>query len=574
MTDSREPSDDSQSPGSVTIRILCPSHPLQPPFRLQNIALSSTVGELRDHITQTLPTHPPAAAQRLIFSGRLLTNNDSTIQAVLFPPNGSEYTFHLVLPVSPAPVDATSQSSGVQGPPNMPRQNAIPSLRMAPSHELNQGMRYRARATAAGTPHAQGSVSGFDDSSSSTLGSPSNHRGAPSTVSSSSNSEPQHHDPSSLNDPAESQFRERPFTSGSHRGVSPATVSFALSRLETDLCRIQRNLSSDVFPMFDDLFRCQARLQEIRELCDRAATGEWSSTIRELNDAYGYLLATYQRVDQLLRAISSHRQYVHLPPYELPMVGGLYVPGMANHEVRPRHRAPEMPHYVHLSQLYIVNSPDGYQGLVIPPSSAAAAPPPTAAPDAIRAHAPPSNGIDAAAQAPAPPIAENIVRQAVQNQQRQRNNVDGIGRHLRRVWLFVRLYCACFLFSQSGTWTRMILVFAAALVSLVSDTEIPRTLYGILVEPVLHHLERLAHVGGPVDRRTHEVQNANPAGNHPAGGILAEAWQSLRRLERSLVLLLASLIPGIGERQVEARVAAEEAERVRERGRSGSGGGP
>jgi hypothetical protein len=71
-------------------------------------------------------------------------------------------------------------------------------------------------------------------------------------------------------------------------------------------------------------------------------------------------------------------------------------------------------------------------------------------------------------------------------------------------------------------------------------------------------------MGGPADQSTQRPNQAGENRDNPAPqGMLGEIIHFLRRAERSIVLLLASLVPGIGERQVEARNAAE-AERVRQ----------
>jgi hypothetical protein len=148
-------------------------------------------------------------------------------------------------------------------------------------------------------------------------------------------------------------------------------------------------------------------------------------------------------------------------------------------------------------------------------------------------------------------MAENIVRQALVNNQQRRNenaaNPAGIGRFMSRVWLFIRLYFFCYVISAPGTWTRIFFVIAALLISALSDTNVPQVLHGLIVQPLQRHLERLTHMGGP----------GQPTENPPQNHVLGEILDYFRRAERSIVLLLASLVPGIGERQVEARNAAE-----------------
>ncbi|KAJ5578575.1 uncharacterized protein N7459_007539 [Penicillium hispanicum] len=226
--------------------------------------------------------------------------------------------------------------------------------------------------------------------------------------------------------------------------------------------------------------------------------------------------------------------------------------------------------------IYLVTSSDGTQSLIMPPSTNIIAAPPQGPILPHTHHTAPITRLDTGfALGPQPndaAIVQNVVRQAVINhQRRQQGNAAGargIGQYLRRVWLFVRMYFFIYMISDSGTWTRIIFVTLAVLIALLSDTEIPRQLHGLLIAPVQRHLEGLAHMGGPAQQPTNGAtgQNANnQPGGPPQDTLAAELWQYLRRAERSLVLLLASLVPGIGERQVQARNAAQaEAERLRQ----------
>jgi hypothetical protein len=184
-------------------------------------------------------------------------------------------------------------------------------------------------------------------------------------------------------------------------------------------------------------------------------------------------------------------------------------------------------------------------------------------------------------------VMENAVRQVLLNQQRvQQNRQAGLARNARRAWLFIRLYFFCYLFSESGTWSRIIFVTLAVLISLLSETGLPQQFQQAVIAPVQRHLEGLVNVGGNeqipplVPRRGGANITADNQGVQAQGvtGPGAEAGmiphevppvgiqQRLRRVERSLALFFASLVPGVGERQVEASNAAQAAldERARE----------
>jgi hypothetical protein len=168
-----------------------------------------------------------------------------------------------------------------------------------------------------------------------------------------------------------------------------------------------------------------------------------------------------------------------------------------------------------------------------------------------------------ASDAPVPPqppqnaaMVENVFRQAMPNQQRRGNHVEqaGLARHMSRIWLFVRLWFVCYLTSEPGTWRRYIMVAASMLVTLLSETEIPQQILRAVITPAQRHLEALARVGGPADPA---------AAANDARFQAFSMREQLRRIERSILLLLASVIPGLGEREVEAHYAAERGAELR-----------
>lgn len=234
--------------------------------------------------------------------------------------------------------------------------------------------------------------------------------------------------------------------------------------------------------------------------------------------------------------------------------------------------------------VYLLSSPAGHEALIASPSGTAMI---QSAFGLLRTQQAPASGPalrqDQAQGAPLNPgavVMENAVRQALLNQRRIENNRQAaLARNLRRIWLFVRLYFFCYLFSESGTWSRVIFVSLAVLISLLSETGLPQQFHRMVIAPVQRHLESLVHVGA--DEQVQPVPHGGVGANVPpdaagnaqtapvaAGGAdqrRAGLQQSLRRLERSLALFFASLVPGVGERHVEARNAAQAAA---ERGRS------
>ncbi|KAJ6031841.1 hypothetical protein N7540_002573 [Penicillium herquei] len=243
---------------------------------------------------------------------------------------------------------------------------------------------------------------------------------------------------------------------------------------------------------------------------------------------------------------------------------------------------------------YTVIAPDGTRYLALPPGSGHMRPPVPGNPAVHRGHnlTAAQNHVAGHTEIPnvgstgqAPPTAgpngapdrgghDNIValprnaaQQVLINQPRPRvQAVEGdAGGALRRIWLFIRLYFFIYMITEPGTWTRTLFVTMAVVVALASSSDITRQVYRMMVGPIQRHIERLALAGGPGEQpvaATAENGNNQPAPDQNAPD---DIWQYLWRAERSLVLLLASLIPGIGERQVQARNAAEaEAERQRQ----------
>lgn len=199
--------------------------------------------------------------------------------------------------------------------------------------------------------------------------------------------------------------------------------------------------------------------------------------------------------------------------------------------------------YVALGQgMYLVVDPDGHQYLLVSDHDEGGNAPPNIR-HATRA-------------------AENLAARAAMLDDAARQLI--VRSMTRRLWLFLRLWLLSYMLSGYGTWTRVIFVILSALTSVIMETHIPRWLHDTVVRPIQRHLEELAHVGEPRQPATAEDNGGNP-GDHRRDPILQGIWDLLRRTERSIVLLLASLIPGIGERQVQARNAAEaEAERARQ----------
>lgn len=218
--------------------------------------------------------------------------------------------------------------------------------------------------------------------------------------------------------------------------------------------------------------------------------------------------------------------------------------------------------------LYLLSSPGGYQALIASPGASnsiqasLASLPASQTPEFTPMHAPAQTaGFHAHQEAV---VMENVVRQAVLNQRAVNNGQVGLSRYIRRIWLFVRLYFFCYMFSQPGTWLRVLYVTLAVVASLLSETSIPRQLFNMTIAPLQRHLEGLLHVPpDAADNGTQAAVNGTGMVNDNRASLPGQLRQGVRGLERSAALFIASLVPGVGERQIEVRNAAEAARNAR-----------
>lgn len=160
---------------------------------------------------------------------------------------------------------------------------------------------------------------------------------------------------------------------------------------------------------------------------------------------------------------------------------------------------------------------------------------------------------------------------------------------LNRGWLFLRLYMFVFLFSESGTWRRILMI--AAIIIYCALPQQNRLTEGLLV--VRRHFDNLIgppNIAQPAAQPTpRPAENANQQGAAQDADAQAGSSTSSRRraavvptpeetarrlleqqnrrnpnpivdalyrIEQGVVLFLASLVPGVGERHVQARVEA------------------
>ncbi|KAL8747830.1 MAG: hypothetical protein Q9190_000330 [Brigantiaea leucoxantha] len=228
-------------------------------------------------------------------------------------------------------------------------------------------------------------------------------------------------------------------------------------------------------------------------------------------------------------------------------------------------------------------------------------------------------------QAPAPAnITLAHAQQAQQQQQQQQNNqardlariLLPLGGHL---WLLIRLFGFVYFFTAGGGQRRAILLGICAFLVFIAQTGIFRPLFQAIWDPVRRHAEGLLplqpqqQVNQPNDQRPQRdaqgrvtntpnsgnpnpapapnndrdpnapsavaesatqshnpaLQNREPSPQQTADRLLRDQHERslFRRAERAVALFVASLVPGVGERHIAARDAADAQRLAEERER-------
>jgi hypothetical protein len=271
------------------------------------------------------------------------------------------------------------------------------------------------------------------------------------------------------------------------------------------------------------------------------------------------------------------------------------------------------------SAVYVLSSPSGPQALLISPTGVYSAPwhIPAVGPISqafVHHHtsgAPaigqnininnPTSGqgphVDAGQVVPAqqPAAQHNNAAQAPEAQQQQQQQANQardlvrillpLGGHL---WLLVRLFGFVYFFTAGAGWRRTILLGIVACLVFVAQTGVFRPVVQAIWDPIRRHAEGLVPLAGNERPRANaagagdnaDALNVQPANRdllpqETAERLLQERErrdmsilvQSMRQIERAIALFVASLVPGVGERHIAAREAAEAARQaaIRER---------
>ncbi|KAJ5997864.1 hypothetical protein N7522_009524 [Penicillium canescens] len=537
---------------TTTLNILCQILPPPGRYTMENLPLTTTVGQLRARISETFPGNPHPSTQRLIYQGKALLDDNVTLGGFLPSTNDSTHALHLVLP-PPEPTHALA--SGASQPSSQAVSDRLRPLQARPFATGTPGLFGNSAANpspfgpnrTAGSslfgPNAAHS-SGFGSNAPAGLSpfgpntaQPSGfgHAPAGSSVFGPNAAHPGGFGP---NRPTGSGFQPQPAATDDDTNLRLANLRSQTEEIERQLergllassMRHIVNVRTELLGIQDAQFNRRRPLPEVGALIAR-------------------VMDAYTRVCQLesmqLRERTSTSSHSH---------------ASANLETNAQGRCIVNSSVSENHSIFIMTGPGGSPQVILAPGAQLDGTIylPGAQLDGTIYSAP-----AAASDAPVPPqppqnaaIVENVFRQGMPNQQRRGNNIEqaGLARHMSRIWLFVRLWFVCYLTSEPGTWRRYIMVAVSLLVTLLSETEVPQQILRAVITPAQRHLEALARVGGPADPAA--------TANDPRFQAFSMREQ-LRRIERSILLLLASVVPGLGEREVEAHYAAERGAELR-----------
>ncbi|KAJ9380050.1 hypothetical protein DTO063F5_6838 [Paecilomyces variotii] len=588
---------------TIALQVLSPS--LNPPNRItfESLPLTITVADLKSRIAERIPDRPSADKQRLIYRGKPLSDDHAVLQDILESSEAAIHSIHLVLPPTdissatatlptgpsstvPEPYSASSHANPLQSPtaytsqaqaqqaqdirfrgpfsPPSPQQESdievalrrnIEALRR--QIELQEQSRWQPRQQNPHVATATGRSYQFANPLTTQPFHPPPqypnllHRPAPAAGATTTQSY-------GVNTRSP-QGTANPSLSAANEVQSPqanGAMQTRLQRLQQQVTYMESQLGLGLAPPVDLIARTRTELYGLLDDQFRNPVAPRDGHIEAL---LARVLNIYMRADRI-RVSQSRSNDVNTST------------------TQNTGQAP----------LYLLSSPAGHHSLVASPVGAATIESwlaarrvsqtsrsgPSAVQGQVRGRRPQRN--------PGPVMMENAVRHALLNQQRaQQNRQAALARNARRAWLFIRLYFFCYLFSESGTWSRIIFVTLAVLISILSETSLPQQFQQAVVAPVQRHLEGLVHVGGdaqiqPIVPPRQDGENAplhnqgiETEGGHdvtapgaepgiiPPGVPPVGMQQRLRRVERYLALFFASLVPGVGERQVEASNAAQ-----------------
>ncbi|KAI5286353.1 hypothetical protein KEM54_006854 [Ascosphaera aggregata] len=578
----------------VNVNIVSPSAGVPDNFVLKNVKLTETVLGLKQRLNNELESHPTPSDQRLIYRGKPLLNDSDTLKTILrFDLCGPTKTpsIHLVLPPKAPEITAPSSDGQPQRPNSLFSYANLPSslARSSLSHS-NQTPPIHptgASTTASNEDTARsGHTTEPSGRSSSTVRDSADAIHLPGTVAPGSSLEAE----ADSRTVAEAVF----LPAGTQSRATPGSVEAnnSVQSRRAELARrvfsIESRVRAGETVLVETLTQLQHEVSQLRS----GPNGDTQVGNDRIPD---FLLA---RLQTLIHIMS----------------------GRANQSSGPTHneQSTSSPNEGRASQLerpwpsqtcvYLLRGPNGYQALLTPPREGNTSSilqftplvpqhilynPHMQSRNNIGLHPNPLYPASAAYTTPLQLQSQHSNYSRMSAAQRARQLGARADAHrrprrvqvayinvtswIRRTWMFIRLYFLAYLISEDHTFLRYGLVALAVLASLASGTEYPQMIYNAVMGPVHRHIEYLipldnnpgeqrAEAGGSetvnavansVEARQQQQQQGRGNGANASGSRLG-SW------ERSVALYMATLIPGIGEPQFAARLAAREAAEARQ----------
>lgn len=91
MSGENSPAPEGATP-SIDLQIVSPSVGVPQPLIFHKLAITTTVAELKERITEAVTLRPPADQQRLIHRGRYLHRNEETLGDIFRTPVRSNWS--------------------------------------------------------------------------------------------------------------------------------------------------------------------------------------------------------------------------------------------------------------------------------------------------------------------------------------------------------------------------------------------------------------------------------------------------------------------------------------------------
>ncbi|KAK4696466.1 hypothetical protein P7C71_g1439, partial [Lecanoromycetidae sp. Uapishka_2] len=550
----------------VNLIILSPT-PEVNKLTFSDIPTTTTIGDLRERIFTAAPSHPAPARQRLIYRGHALIDAKKTLKDI---DSSETLSLHLVLPPEPAaqlPTSSTPSNIQTQG------QRSRTPLNVHGSSEIGESAQ-TAQQGQIPRPSTPGSVG-------------RNNTPPPQQV------------------PPPLQPHGHAHTHGhAHGGLPPGHFPPQLQQAFAQFHAVNQQLAAQLAaignnPMLQGMPANQAQASQLQQpTLAPVATQPMMTQQQQQANLSGGQQGTPSTSHQHMHASGTpfrENGGAETAPGPAQATAPPSILGNTNRVVRENIGPNVSPSGLYTTPWQIPNigaiAPHSHIHPVLTPTVSSQLPTHQQVVDRQQSQNNAAQLAQAQQQAQ-PPIGAAQAVQGQQQQQQQANQARDLARILLplggHLWLVIRLFGFVYFFTAGAGWRRTFLLGLVAVLVFVAQTGVFRPMIQGLWDPIRRHAEGLVPLAGnepPRPAAAAARNDANPTGTQPANRELtpqeaAERLlqererqngnllrQSMRRIERAIALFVASLVPGVGERHIAAREAAEAARQaeVRER---------